>query len=153
MSYENCSNWWVENSFSQFKADLINVVMSVQYLKIILECLLQQGDISIIDIVPSYHEILNIVPLMNEPGRLVFSSRLLVADLEVIVLSRKRIDSTFIHPLDAFLFLHLKHDDQSRLYVQGFEQLNLSFGLGESIHNEAIYSALRFRYTLTEQPY
>jgi hypothetical protein len=49
--------------------------------------------------------------LMNEPGRLVFGRRLLVADFEVEVLSRIGIDSTFIQPLDAFLFLHLEHDD------------------------------------------
>ena len=35
------SNRWVENSLSQFKADLINVVVSVQDVQIILKCLLQ----------------------------------------------------------------------------------------------------------------
>ena len=49
--------------------------------------------------------------LVNEPGRLVFGRRLLVADFEVEVLSRIGIDSTFIQPLDAFLFLNLEHDD------------------------------------------
>ena len=47
------SNRWVENSLSQFKANLINVIVSVQDVQIIFECLLQKGDVSIIDIVPS----------------------------------------------------------------------------------------------------
>lgn len=49
--------------------------------------------------------------LMNEPDSLVFGCRLLVADFEVEVLSRIGINSTFIQPLNAFLFLHLEHDD------------------------------------------
>jgi hypothetical protein len=49
--------------------------------------------------------------LMNEPDSLVFGRRLLVADFEVEVLSRIGINSTFIQPLNAFLFLHLEHDD------------------------------------------